>query len=176
MSAHVARHHRPEAFQIAPSPGPSTNHPGSPSSEQSVVNPRASLGEVELYAWQREALAAWQRQGSRGVVEAVTGTGKTLVGLAAAADALEDGGKVQILVPSVELLRQWVRQVRRLIPAAHVGELGDGSDAGLITSDVLVSIINSARRSETRTVPPCSLLVADEWPNRRFSPSSKRNC
>src|SRR5262249_8822322 len=43
-----------------------------------------------------------------------------------------------------------------------IGELGDGSDGGLYTSDVLVSVVNSARRSQAQRVPPGSLLIADE--------------
>src|SRR5687767_6571486 len=40
-------------------------------------------------AWQQEALAAWRSSGRRGVVEAVTGTGKTTVGVLAAAAAVD---------------------------------------------------------------------------------------
>lgn len=117
---------------------------------------------VQPYAWQTEALSAWRSQGCRGVVEAVTGTGKTVVGLIAAAEAFDRGGKVQILVPSIELLRQWSKELRRYMPRAVIGQQGDGSDAGLITSDVLVSVVNSARRVAALTVPPESLLIADE--------------
>ena len=69
-----------------------------------------------LYAWQSAALSAWRGQSRRGVVEAVTGTGKTLVGLAAAWEELEEGGKVQVLVPSVDFLNQWAELVQSHIP------------------------------------------------------------
>ena len=124
--------------------------------------PRATVGTAHLYQWQHEALSAWAESGCRGVVEAVTGTGKTLVGIAAAADALRDGGKVQVLVPTVELLRQWCRTLRKNLPGRRIGELGDGSDGGLPTSDVLVSVVNSARRYSPQHVPRNSLLVGDE--------------
>ena len=124
--------------------------------------PRATVGTAHLYQWQHEALSAWAQSGCRGVVEAVTGTGKTLVGIAAAADALRDGGKVQVLVPTVELLRQWCRTLRKNLPGRRIGELGDGSDGGLPTSNVLVSVVNSARRYSPQHVPRNSLLVGDE--------------
>jgi RNA polymerase primary sigma factor len=55
----------------------------------------------------REALAEWRSHGRRGVVEAVTGTGKTTVGVLAAAAAVDAGEKVLVLVPGRELLDQW---------------------------------------------------------------------
>ena len=46
-----------------------------------------------LYRWQREALEAWSANDRRGVAEAVTGAGKTRVGLhAIAAPPMDPGG------------------------------------------------------------------------------------
>ena len=45
----------------------------------------------ELYRWQLDALVSWLRCGRRGVIEAVTGSGKTDVAIAAASDALRAG-------------------------------------------------------------------------------------
>jgi RNA polymerase primary sigma factor len=53
----------------------------------------------ELRAWQSEAFDAWRAAGRRGVVEAVTGTGKTAVGIVAAADAAARGLRTLVLVP-----------------------------------------------------------------------------
>jgi RNA polymerase primary sigma factor len=44
-----------------------------------------------LWPWQRAALKAWEAAGQKGVVEAVTGTGKSLVGTAAIHSALQVG-------------------------------------------------------------------------------------
>jgi RNA polymerase primary sigma factor len=77
---------------------------------------RAALplaGSLRLYGWQEDALAAWEAQGSRGVIEAVTGTGKTMVGLAAAAATLQKREKVCVLVPTRELLDQWTQTLRK---------------------------------------------------------------
>ena len=55
-------------------------------------------------------MAAWERRGGRGVVEAVTGAGKTMVGVAAALDELWRRGQVLVLVPTVELQHQWAAE------------------------------------------------------------------
>jgi superfamily II RNA helicase len=73
----------------------------------SAVEVPASWG-MPLHPWQDEALRAWYAGGCRGIVEAVTGSGKTHLGLAAAARAAADGMATTVLVPSVELQRQWV--------------------------------------------------------------------
>ena len=58
----------------------------------------------ELYRWQLDALVSWLRCGRRGVIEAVTGSGKTDVAIAAASDALAPGP---------------VRAGGRAVPRAH---------------------------------------------------------
>ena len=115
-----------------------------------------------LYAWQSAALSAWRGQSRRGVVEAVTGTGKTLVGLAAAWEELEEGGKVQVLVPSVDLLNQWAELVQSHIPNQRSGLLGGGNRDRLEDVDILVAVVNSAREVKANTRGKHALLIADE--------------
>lgn len=116
-----------------------------------------------LYAWQVEALDAWRGQGGRGVVEAVTGTGKTMIGIAAAAEELARGGQVCVLVPTTDLLAQWDDALtRHLPPGASVGLLGGGHHGDLGHHDVLVAVVNSARAADLRPRRPGGLLVADE--------------
>ncbi|MGH9181338.1 MAG: DEAD/DEAH box helicase, partial [Acidimicrobiales bacterium] len=116
-----------------------------------------------LYAWQVEAMGAWLGRGGRGVIEAVTGTGKTMVGIAAAAQELARGGQVCVLVPTAELLRQWqVALARHLPPGATIGLLGAGHHDRMGNDDVLVAIVNSARDAELRPRRPGGLLIGDE--------------
>jgi len=116
-----------------------------------------------LHAWQIEALEAWRHRGGRGVVEAVTGTGKTMVGLAAAAQELARGGQVCVLVPTAELLLQWRAALSKHLPAgADVGLLGAGDHARMGDHDVLVAVVNSARDADLRPRRPGGLLVGDE--------------
>lgn len=117
----------------------------------------------ELYAWQRDALEAWRRRGHRGVIEAVTGTGKTMVGVIAATEELRRGGQVLVLVPTRELLDQWAGVLCRHGPVhASVGRLGGGHRNDLGGHDVVVAVVNSARDADLRPRRPGGLLVADE--------------
>ena len=116
-----------------------------------------------LYAWQAEALGAWVLRGRRGVVEAVTGTGKTMVGVAAIVEQLQRRGQALVLVPTKELLGQWAAVLRASLPRGTlVGQLGDGGAGSLTTHDVVVAIVNTLRSSDARPIRPHGLLVADE--------------
>lgn len=97
----------------------------------------------ELWPWQSAALLAWS-QTCQGVIEAVTGTGKTRVALAAIATVLAQGGRVLVLVPGNELLMQWEREVKTLLPHATVGRLGAGGDDDLFACDVVIATAQSA--------------------------------
>ncbi len=114
-----------------------------------------------LRPWQREAIAAWRSAKQRGVVEAVTGAGKTFVGLAAARDTLVAGGCVVVVVPTTELQDQWHAGLVERLPGVRIGRLGGGRQDDLDSCDVLVAIVNSAAR---RTFHPGEhdLLIADE--------------
>ncbi len=74
-------------------------------------------------------MEAWFADGRIGVVEAVTGAGKTRLGLAAMVDALERGRRVVIMVPTLALVEQWVvrcgrslREDSRISGGAFTGE------------------------------------------------------
>jgi RNA polymerase primary sigma factor len=97
------------------------------------------------------------------VVEAVTGAGKTVVGVAAALDELWRRGQVVVLVPTVELQHQWALELASRLPDwRRVGLLGAGAGDSLVTSDVLVAVVNSARAIDVRPIRQGGLLVADE--------------
>lgn len=122
----------------------------------------ASYDYAFLYPWQQEALKAWHSNARRGVVEAVTGSGKTRVGIAAAFEAARQGIKVLILVPTAELQRQWLVSLRRDLPAARRGALGDGRSDSLDDVDILVAIVHSASNRETLRSHKAGLIIADE--------------
>jgi superfamily II DNA or RNA helicase len=122
-----------------------------------------SSTDRKLYQWQFDALVAWLRCGRRGVVEAVTGSGKTEIAIAAAADALRRGNVVLVLVPSRVLMEQWHTALRAALPDARIGRLGDAGRDDFGTCEVLVATRHSA--AAYKPVPPDGsggLLVADE--------------
>lgn len=127
-----------------------------------ALGPTAAEDYPELWAWQQEAIQAWRDNARTGVVEAVTGSGKTRVGTAAAFEAIRQGMRVLVLVPTSELQRQWVSTLRRDLPGARRGQLGDGHTDTLDTCDVLVAIIHSAATRETLREHKAGLVIADE--------------
>jgi superfamily II DNA or RNA helicase len=116
-----------------------------------------------LYRWQLDALVSWLRCGRRGVIEAVTGSGKTDVAIAAASDALRRGRFVLVVVPSRVLMEQWHGRLTAAMPEARIGRLGDSGKDRPASCDVLVATRHSA--ASYKPVPPDGaggLLIADE--------------
>src|SRR4051795_11913354 len=116
----------------------------------------------ELYRWQLDALVSWLRCGRRGVIEAVTGSGKTDVAIAAAADALRRGRFVLVLVPSRVLMEQWHGRLTAALPSARIGRLGDSGRDGPADCDVLVATRHSAAAYQPVPGDAGGLLIADE--------------
>ncbi len=117
----------------------------------------------DLYRWQLDALVSWLRCGRRGVIEAVTGSGKTDVAIAAAADAMRRGRFVLVLVPSRVLMEQWHGRLCAALPGVRIGRLGDNGRDQPSTCDVLVATRHSA--AAHKPLPPGDvggLLIADE--------------
>ncbi|WP_240959812.1 DEAD/DEAH box helicase [Rhodococcus sp. HNM0563] len=122
----------------------------------------ATIEGLSLRAWQSEAFNAWVEADRRAVVEAVMGTGKTALGIAAAADAIARGLSVLVVVPGVELLNQWHREIGNSLPGVAVGRRGDGNSDTFRGHRIVVSTVQSATGfSAPRPVGP-ALLIADE--------------
>lgn len=77
---------------------------------------------LEPFPHQREALEAWRAGGRQGVVEMPTGSGKTVLGALALADAGRPG---LVVVPTLELLHQWRKTLEDLL-GIPVGVVGGG--------------------------------------------------
>jgi superfamily II DNA or RNA helicase len=76
----------------------------------------------ELRAYQADALSAWQEAGRRGVLELPTGSGKTVIGIA----AIEAVGRpALVVVPTIDLLEQWRGELDREFDVP-IGQLGGG--------------------------------------------------
>ena len=63
----------------------------------------------ELYPWQQECLTLWEQNEYRGIVNAVTGAGKTRLALAGILRLAQitDRLRVKVVVPKKSLLPQW---------------------------------------------------------------------
>jgi superfamily II DNA or RNA helicase len=115
-----------------------------PSGDDGAADTRQAVERLELRDWQLEAFAAWTAAGCRGVVEAVTGTGKTRLAVAVLRSVVDRGGRGLVLVPTLELLEQWVRELRAALPEARIGRLGGGGDGDLFAHQVVVATPHSA--------------------------------
>ena len=77
---------------------------------------------------QTRAIESWREQGSRGIFEHATGSGKTFTALEAARNHLNKDLPVLILVPSRILLEQWNEEVKTELPDAVILLAGAGHD------------------------------------------------
>ena len=134
----------------------------SESSYSSSINLKYYHGHTPR-TWQIEAFQAWKARGYRGIIEAVTGTGKTLVGVLAAADAVERGLDVLIIVPGIELLNQWYEILKKTISdKLHIGKIGDGLKSDFHHNNIIITTVQSASIDKILPVTSNSLLIADE--------------
>jgi hypothetical protein len=110
------------------------------------VDAARPLDGLGLRDWQVDAFATWVGGGCRGVVEAITGAGKTRLAIAAVRAALARGGRVLVLVPTLDLQDQWGKELRTFIPGAKIGRLGGGGDDDLHDNHVLIATPHSRGR------------------------------
>ena len=134
----------------------------------------------ELYQWQKVCLERWKAGGGRGIVQAVTGSGKTRLALEAIRQLqMEVTGNLQIkiVVPSGELMRQWNKRLREYLATVGEGDFsGETGSIGLRGSGYrdpadcryMIYVINSARYELARKIlaelkqGDNVLLIADE--------------
>lgn len=117
---------------------------------------------LDLRPWQQRALGAWFANSGRGIVEAVTGTGKTHLGLELALRMAAQGGSTTILVPSIVLQEQWARSLAEHAPQLSVALYGGGARGSWQQADVTIAVAASAAKVSLVPHGRLSLLVADE--------------
>jgi superfamily II DNA or RNA helicase len=119
----------------------------------SELQPSWRLPELRWY--QRDALGAWRDAGDRGVIVLPTGSGKTLVALAAIAELAVS---TLVLVPTRILLDQWARAIGSAWPHP-VGRLGDGDHR---VAPITVATYSSAVTWAPRIGDRFGLVIVDE--------------
>ncbi|WP_036543442.1 DEAD/DEAH box helicase [Nocardia cyriacigeorgica] len=113
-----------------------------------------------LRDWQRAALDEWIAAGHRAIIESVTGSGKTLVGIAAAARAVDAGHRAVVVVSGTEEQHRWSRALQAALPGHRVAIAGLGKAAA---ADVLVGTAASvaAARFGQAGDTPTTVIVDD---------------
>ena len=134
--------------------------------------------EQKLYQWQEECLEWWFSNNGRGMVQAVTGSGKTLLALTAA-DRLSRRTdldlRVKIVVPTSALMHQWNRALKAFLIQKGVQKnaqqligLRGGGYRSSPDCRYMIYVINSARYELARQIlselrgGKSVLLIADE--------------
>ena len=126
---------------------------------------------LDPFTWQVEALAAWESARRRGMIEAVTGTGKTHVAIGALVKLHAEVKPLStlVVVPSIPLMNQWYERLTSAFPRERVGRIGNGfKDDFSILPVACVAVINSAVLKAETLLAHCrkglnkSFLIADE--------------
>jgi superfamily II DNA or RNA helicase len=161
----VRRVEEPAGDATAPAPTrrKSDLSPESVAAAAAALERPLSLAEdIELVDWQREALAAWAMSGHRGVVEAVTGAGKTDLAHWAIAEALDAEKKVLVIAPTAERVDHWYDSLRAALPINRVGKRTGLLKEQLGSYDVVVSSAIDAARERISGETFEGLIVADQ--------------
>ncbi|MEB3179027.1 MAG: DEAD/DEAH box helicase family protein [Nostocaceae cyanobacterium] len=112
--------------------------------------------EMEPYAHQTEALAAWKLAGRQGVVVLPTAGGKTYL----AQMAMQATPRTTlIVVPTLDLMHQWYAHLKAAFPDADVGLLGGGSRD---KTPILVATYDSAAIHAETLGNLYALIIFDE--------------
>ncbi|MFI6957045.1 DEAD/DEAH box helicase family protein [Nocardia sp. NPDC050408] len=127
----------------------------------------AEDGDVPpLRTWQRRMLAQWIRNGRKGIVEAVGGTGKTVLGVRAVAEAVAAHTPVVVVVADEEARACWLDELAVVAPDCRVAGLGSRSRPGAQRTWQVVIVMAStvARLRQIASATQCSdaLLVVDD--------------
>ncbi|MFC7325585.1 DEAD/DEAH box helicase family protein [Halorubrum rutilum] len=117
--------------------------------------PDALATDYDLREYQREALDAWREAGDRGVLELPTGAGKTVIAIRA---MVELGVPTLVVVPTVDLLDQWGRELETEFDVP-IGRFGGGEQR---REAITVSTYDSAYLKAEDVGDAFELVVFDE--------------
>ena len=126
---------------------------------------------MALHEWQHECLDLWVKNGCRGIVNAVTGSGKTVLALESIVlleAKTERELRVKIVVPQTFLATQWKDEIKRWL-LEHSADIGiySGKHKDL-NKKYMIYVVNSARYCLARHILSdinsgyAVLLIADE--------------
>jgi superfamily II DNA or RNA helicase len=136
--------------------------------------PKSSLPDISSVKlsplkWQEQAFEAWTNSGRKGIIKAVTGSGKTYIALTAILECLRENGTVFVIVPTRALLLQWQDEISKklFISKDQIGLAGGGNRCNPHRQKITIWVINSARKNLPRMLneqkfSDPTLLIVDE--------------
>ena len=118
------------------------------------------MSEFALRDWQKEALALWQSAGHRGIIEVVTGGGKTIFALSCIKELKVDTALV--IVPTVALLDQWWEEAASFF-GVSLDDVNIVTSSGKIRSNTInLVVLNSASKLNLAKRSQPYFLIVDE--------------
>jgi superfamily II DNA or RNA helicase len=116
--------------------------------------------EIELREWQNTALQLWREEKHRGIVEVVTGGGKTVFALAAIQDLNPDTSLV--VVPTLALLDQWWEEAAAFFNL-RLDDIHIVTNAGRVRKGTInIAVLNTAAKLSLEGRARPSFLIVDE--------------
>ena len=110
---------------------------------------------MKLFDWQTKCLRAWELNHHRGIVNAVTGSGKTMLALAAISSLSRKYPdlRVRIVVPTIPLANQWYQSLLHNASCEEElpGVIGGGSCEDS-SRRFLIYIVNTARTTLSKHI------------------------
>jgi superfamily II DNA or RNA helicase len=105
---------------------------------------------------QLNVLQSWRSNGRIGIIDHVTGAGKTITAIAAIKEWIQEDKPALVIVPSTLLQRQWISEIRNEIAVEAMpvgGELGTKSKWSLSLSDATRNMKEFGPRIVVAVVP-----------------------
>lgn len=139
-----------------------------------IEDRRRTLPEIpfefkgQLRPFQETALADIEAH-DFGVLQAPTGAGKTVIGLAAIAKRRQPA---LVVVHTKELLNQWIARIETFlkIPKTEIGQIGNGKQT--IGDRITVAMVQTLYKCAQAVAPKIGFLICDEshrCPSRTFT-------
>ena len=123
-------------------------------------------GPKKLMQHQIDVLESWKQSNYVGIIDHVTGAGKTISAISAIRDWITEGKPALVIVPSTLLQKQWASEIRREIgvePLFAGGSLGKRSDWLLSLAD---ATRNDTSFGSRITVSVLGTAVTDDFVKR----------
>jgi RNA polymerase primary sigma factor len=118
--------------------------------------------DYNLYNWQIEAYKSWEKNNFIGVIEAVTGSGKTQIAKYAIHLHLVNGYDICVLVPTIDLQEQWYKVLLDFKSYGIYKLGGNNKNQSISKFKIIIAVIHTAVKSPYKPENNKGLLIADE--------------
>jgi superfamily II DNA or RNA helicase len=118
------------------------------------------VGGFSLRAWQKEALGLWKVAGNKGIVEVVTGGGKTIFALSCIQEIAAE--TTLVIVPTIALLDQWWEEAASFF-GVSLEDINVVTAAGRVrTGTINLAVLNTASKLNLGKRKDAYFLIVDE--------------